>query len=194
MVDKKQKFQFLKKEGFFVAVLLLIIIGLFLFLSPRFSSLLLSGKRQMALNDFIKITKEKGVDASVYWKFREFYYPGYFSYSKFNPSKEVLQKTEDEIGINFQKGNTSPFLVFSSDKLESTDFLTKENDLKKLVQVNPKWEVIYKSGNCVIYRDGDTIKMAFLVKASSMDKVSGISDYVNNKNDNWFNITSIKTD
>jgi hypothetical protein len=202
-VSKKQKLQkIIKNEGVFLIVLVFIIFGLFAVLSPKVSSILFPFKRQIILNDFINKTKIAGViNAQDYWKFREFYSPGFFTFSKNGIAKALSKNAEKEIGINYdEKAVNSAFLFFSSRWFNSLDMLTKQTDLNKIVDMQkiPKDNVIFIGKNCLIYKsDINTIKITFLLSGNDMQKVSGISDYQNNesiKGENWFNVTSLKTD
>jgi hypothetical protein len=202
-VNKKQKLQkIIKSEVVFFIVLIFVIIGLFVVLSPKVSSILLPFKRQIVLNDFINKTKiTRMINPQDYWKFREFYSPGFFTFSKEGIAKSISKNAEKEIGINYdEKAVNSAFLFFSSRWFNSLDMLTKQTDLNKIVDVQkiPKDNVIFIGKNCLIYKSGiNTIKITFLLSDTDMQKVSGISDYQNNesiKGENWFNVTSLKTD
>ena len=177
------------------------VVGLFVVLSPKVSSLLLPFKRQVILNDFINKTKMAGViNSTDYWQFREFYSPGYFIYSKNGIEQSVLKSVIKKIGIDYpQKTIDSSFLFFSSPWLNSLDMLTKQVKLDKVIDLRriSKESIIFVGKNCLIYRsDPSTIKIVFLLRSADMQKVSGISDYQDPqsmKGENWLNITSLKT-
>ena len=201
MVSKKQKLQnILKSNVVFFIVLIFIVVGLFAILSPKVSSLLFPFKRQLVLNDFINKTKMTGIiNPQDYWKFREFYSPGFFTFSKEGIAKSLSKNAEKEIGIDYnEKAVNSAFLFFSSRWLNSLDMLTKQMDLTKIVDVQkiPKNNIIFMSKNCLIYKSAaNTIKITFLLSDTDMQKVSGISDYQNSesiKGEYWFNVTSVK--
>ena len=203
MVDKKQKLQkIVKSQAVFFITLFLIVGGLFVVLSPKISSILFPLKRQAILNDFINKTKTAGViNPRDYWEFREFYSPGYFTYSKAGLAKSLAKNAQKEIGINYdEKTINSTFLFFSSRWLNSLDMLTQKTDLNKIVDSGkiPKKDIIFAGKNCLIYKvDANTIKMAYLLSTNQMQEVSGISDYEDSKSiggKNWFNVTSLRTD
>jgi hypothetical protein len=190
-----------KSEKVFLTVTILIVLFLFVILSPKLSDLLFSFKRQMVLNDFLSSVKEeKNIDGKTYWQFREFYSPGYFVFSKKGLVNSVIKSAQKEIGINYNgKGIFRSFLFFSSQKLDSLDMLTSYTDLNKLtsyVKVQKK-DVVFENKNSLIYKaDSHTIKIIFLISGDQMQKVNGISDYVNFqsiKGENWFNVTSLNT-
>ena len=120
-----------KSEKVFLTVTILIVLFLFVILSPKLSDLLFSFKRQMVLNDFLSSVKEeKNIDGKTYWQFREFYSPGYFVFSKKGLVNSVIKSAQKEIGINYNgKGIFRSFLFFSSQKLDSLDMLTSYSDL-----------------------------------------------------------------
>ena len=134
MVDKKQKLQkIVKSQVVFFITLFLIVGGLFVILSPKISSILFPLKRQAILNDFINKTKIAGViNAQDYWKFREFYSPGFFTFSKNGIAKALSKNAEKEIGINYdEKAVNSAFLFFSSSEAICRLFLIPSKELPK---------------------------------------------------------------
>jgi hypothetical protein len=191
-VSKKQKLlTIVKSESFFFIISALIVAGLFVILTPKVSSLLFSFKRESVLNDFINKTKMEGmISPRDYWQFREFYSPGVFTFSK------TAQK---EIAVNFDKKLIdSTFLSFLSPNLSSSDMLTKQTDLNKIFNQSevPLRNILFKSTNGLIYKTGNnTIKIVFLLGHKEIQKISGISDYLSDKQidqENWFNVTSLK--
>ena len=202
MVSKKQKLQsVINNEAALLVIFILIIVGLFAFLSPKISSLLFPFKRQAILNDFISKTKMAGrIDAKDYWKFREFYSPGSFTFAKDGIAKSLSENATRQIGINYNsKLIDSTFLFFSSDRLDSLDMLTKQEDLNKIIDLEqiPKKNIIFRNKNCLIYKvNTNTVRIAFLLNMNDMQKVNGISDYLDSqssKGEDWFNVTSLKT-
>jgi hypothetical protein len=186
------------------AVLTLIIIGLFVVLSPKVSSLLFPIKRQAILNDFISKTKLAGrIDPQSYWQFREFYSPGYFTFSRTGIEKSLLDKAKKEINISYDEKGIDLFpLFFSSRWLNSLDMLTKQKDLNSLIsemQIQNN-KIIFMSNNSIIYKDGqNTIKIVFLLSNNDMQTANGFFDYkekdkIITQNENWFNVTSLRLD
>src|SRR3989344_5616041 len=102
-------------QGFFLFLLVFIAI-LFLALSPKISSLIFQTKRQMLLNNFLQVVKQENkIDGQTYWRFRESYSPGYFTFSKNGVEKDLLRQTWEKIGIKQNVKNVDlTFLVFSS--------------------------------------------------------------------------------
>src|SRR5438309_349675 len=80
--------------------------------------------RNLQLNKFIsEIEKTQSVDGRKYWMFREFYSPGSFEFNRtgFNQIKSLNQL--QAMGIHFDEVQAKSFLIFSSSKLKSEDFL-----------------------------------------------------------------------
>ena len=183
-------------------VLLITILVLFALLSPKISSILFPFKRQGILNDFIRITKNNGrIDAQAYWKFREFYSPGYFTFSRSGLNDSVTKNAEKKIGISYDQKMTSLNLLFySSSRLYSLDMLTKQSSLEKIFDPKSikKENILFKGRDGLIYRDGpEIIKIVFLINNHEMKKANGFFDYQEKDRNlvegkNWLNITYIK--
>lgn len=141
------------------------------------------------------------INTQDYWKFREFYSPGYFTFSKNGIAKSLSKNAEREIGISYdEKVVDQPFLFFSSHWLNSLDMLTQQTDLNKLINLKgiTQNNIIFEGKNCLIYKsNANAIKIVFLASSNNMQKVSGVSDYQDSKSSvgkNWFNVTSLKID
>ncbi len=202
-MNKTQKsLAFIKSDfGFFLILFIVIVLSFSLF-SPKISAQLFTLKRQATLNEFINKTKNNGVDPQEYWKFREFYSPGYFAFSKGGIERNLLKLTKGKIGIKYNEKNIDLiFLVFSSPQVSSLDMLTKQTDLDSIVagQQLLKENIIFMNKNSLIYKESPkTIKVVFLLSNSEMKKANGFFKYTENDKkittgENWFNITSIKT-
>ncbi|MBU2632446.1 hypothetical protein KKG52_01905 [Patescibacteria group bacterium] len=204
-MNKIQKFlEFTKRDfGFFLILLIIIIISFFI-LSPKISTQLFSLKRQIMLNKFISNSRVNGINPQEYWKFREFYSPGYFTFSRNEINVNLLNITQKKVGIEYDidKINLS-FLVFSSPLVNSIDSLTEQTDLNSIINLeelsNAK-DIILKNKNSIIYKENSkTIKVIFLLKNEEMKKANGFFEYTDSDikitdGKNWFNATSIKTD
>lgn len=203
-MNKTQKFlAFIKSDLGFFLILFVVIVLSFSLLSPKISAQLFTFKRQSTLNEFINNSKANGINSQEYWKFREFYSPGYFTFSRGGIEKKLLELTRGKIGIKYNEKNIDlTFLVFSSPEVNSLDMLTKQTNLNSIVtgQQLPKENIIYMNKNSLIYKENPkTIKMVFLLSNAEMKKANGFFDYTEKdkkitEGENWFNITSIKTD
>ncbi|MDP2649550.1 MAG: hypothetical protein Q8P10_01775 [bacterium] len=202
-MGKTQRILRLFKNDFsFFILTLIIIIGLFLFLSPKISSQLFPLKRQAILNDFINSTKQKGsIDPQEYWKFRDFYSPGYFIFSRSGIEETLALQTKEKIGIKYNEKNIDLiFLDFSSPLVNSLDMLTTSAELNEIIdqeQLQAK-NIIFMNTNSLIYEENPRIiKIVFLLDNNDMKKANGFFDYGEKdkklvENKNWLNITTIK--
>ena len=203
MVSKKQKLQkIIRSEIAFFIILVLIIVGLFAIFSPKVSTTLFPFKREMVLSNFINRVKAEGrIEAKSYWEFREFYSPGYFTFSRTGITKSVSENVTNEIGIKYnQKEINLTDLFFSSQRLNSLDMLTKQSTLNQLIDEKEfqKGKIIFMSRNSLIYqKNPETIQIVFLLSNVDMQKANGFFDYKDKdkqltEGGNWFNITSLK--
>lgn len=202
-MNKTQKISArLKSDLFFFIFLFFIILFSFSFLSPKVSSQLYSFKRQVVLNQFISNTKTNNkIDPQEYWKFREFYSPGYFTFSRMGIQSSLFKIAQKMIGIKYDEKEISlTFLNFSSSRLNSLDMLTNKVTLSEIINYNLNDNIIFRNKNSIIYKtDSKTIKIIFLMNNQDMKKANGFfyyddKDKAITEGKNWFNITSLKTD
>lgn len=203
-MNKIQKFlKFTKSDFAFFLILFILIVASFCFLSPKISAQLFTFKRQATLSGFVNNSKANGINPQGYWEFREFYSPGYFIFSRDGIDKTKLSQAKEKIGVKYNEKNIDlTFLVFSSPLTSSLDMLTKQTDLNSLIskQQLPKENIIFMNANALIYKENPkTIKVIFLINNAEMKKANGFFDYTDKdkqitEGENWFNITSIKTD
>jgi hypothetical protein len=202
-MSKTQKIsKLINNDLLFVFLISVVIISLFLVLSPKISSQLFSFKRDAVLNEFIRSTKSNGkIDPQAYWKFREFYSPGYFIFSRDGIEKKLISKAKEKIGIKYdEKGIDLTFLTLSSPQVDSLDMLTPQADLYTIIDRSklPTKDIIFSNKNCLIYNESPKIiKIIFLLNGNDMRKANGFFDY-NDKdkklveNKNWLNITVVR--
>lgn len=200
---KTQKFpSFIKGNFSFLIITSIIIVGLFIFLSPKLSSQIFPFKRYAILREFIEKTKKEGhVDPQEYWKFREFYSPGHFIFSRGGISKNVALKASKEMGINLDEKNIQlTFMTFSSKHLMSLDMLTAKTELNEVAYLSELYKnnILFQNKNSLIYQETPSIiKVIFLLSADDMEKANGFFMYDDGdkdllRNKNWLNITLIK--
>ncbi len=185
----------------FSILLLVFIVVLFVVLSPKVSSLLLPFKREAILNEFINKTKVAGaINPQEYWQFREFYSPGYFTFSKTGITRTLIENAAGKIGIRYDQEKIDLIdLLFSSQKLSSLDMLTKQSSLSAVFDKKQfqNGKILFSNKNSLIYQvDAKTIKIIFLLTNKDMQKANGFFDYTNidkkiTEGENWFNITSL---
>lgn len=199
-MNKIQKF--INREFEFFLIILILIITLFTIFSPKVSSILFSLKRQTVLSGFINQTKVSGaINPQDYWKFREFYSPGYFTFSKKGISKPLLDNAKKELKVEYsEKMVDLTFLFFSSPNLKSLDMLTRQTNLDILIdkKLIAKDSIIFMNKNSLIYKeDSNTINIIFLLNNTDVQKANGFFDYGDKDKklthgENWFNLTTIK--
>lgn len=201
-MNKIQKFlKYVKSDlGFFIFLLVFITI-LFTILSPKISSLVFPTKRQILFNNFVKTVRNTNqMNGQTYWEFREFYSPGYFTFSETGIEKNLLKETKKKINVRLNEEKIDlNFLVFSSPHVSSLDMLTKQTDLSLIIpkQQLLKENIIFINKNSLIYKESPkNIKIIFLLSNSEMRKANGFFDYLDKdkkitEGENWLNITSV---
>lgn len=155
----------------------------------------------MILNEFINKTKTEGsINPQAYWQFREFYSPGYFTFSKTGITKSLTESAKNKIGIKYNNAKIDlTDLFFSSQRLNSLDMLTKQSSLSAVFDQKQFkiGNIIFMNKNSLIYQeDARTIKIVFLLTNKDMQKANGFFDYTDidkkiTEGENWFNITSL---
>lgn len=204
-MKETQKFnKFLKSEISKFILIVILITSLFIILSPKISNIVFPQKRQVTLNSFIENVKTKGaIDASKYWEFREFYSPGYFTFSRDGIAASLTKNSAREIGVKYNVNNIDlTFSFFSSSRLDSLDMLTKSSSLSQLVDEKQfqNGKILFMNKSSLIYqRDNKTIVIVFLMDNKAMRKANGFFDYVDKdkkitQGKNWLNITSVNLD
>lgn len=186
----------------FIILSIGLIFSFFLF-QPKLSSKLFPIKRIYMWKVFInKVNSDKKIDPQEYWKFREFYSPGYFLFKREGLNKQLVT---DNIRLIYSNLNTTyiyrPFLKYNSPLLSSLDMLVNSNKITDFINFHkiPGRKILYKDGHSIIYALGDSnIKIIFLLPLAQMQKVVGLFDYRDQdkelvkKNYSWLNITDIK--
>lgn len=197
-MDKKQRA--INNPLVFFATALLIILITFLLFSPRVSSYIFPFKRQMVFDSFIKNTKQAdSVNPQEFWKFREFYSPGYFEFSEKGIKDMEYQDFLSKTGLTAPENIDIYFSIFKSKHLTSIEGLTEESLLVNILGENSKsvQSVIFANDKSIIYKtkDGKTF-IIFVLPVSKMRKANGFFEYDGRdknllENKNWFNLTQI---
>ena len=176
-------------DKFFYLLILLISFLALILLQPKLKTKLFRFNRQKTFNDFIEeVKKDNKIDAKVFWEFREFYSPGYFTFNKdYVKISSILQF------YNLDE-NKNDFLFFASDKLEST-----ESIVKKIDSFNKNkdmcLEIIFEDKDSIICtQDNSEIKISFVKTVGEMMKANGLFDYIDSekkllKDKYWINET-----
>lgn len=197
-MNKKQSiFLKLNSPVVFLTFLMAVITVAFIIFSPRASSLLLPAKRDVTFNNFLENSKKNGqINPQEFWKFREFYSPGYFKLMNQGLEKAEIETALQNIGIEPKKIDNYSSLFVSRHSI-SLDGLTKEDSLSSTVSINMFQNILFKNKNSVIFKNknGETF-IIFLLPVSEMKKANGFFDYEGKdknllENKNWFSLTKI---
>ncbi len=184
---------------FLIGVSLALILS-FLLLVPKVSSSLFPFKRTLVWNEFIKSVKTSNkIDEQTYWKFREFYSPGYFNFNAHGLDPKQLSLAKEVVGPETKLAtSSSAILFFTSKRLYSIDYLT---DLTALPQdyltVKNGREIIFKDQRGIIYKERDTYTIIFLKNLPEMRRANGYFEYDGRDKDliegkHWLNITVLQ--
>lgn len=182
---------------FFIIGVTIIVVASFLTLVPKVSSTLFPQKRIMVWNEFLGNTQKKGlIDPQEYWRFREFYSPGYFEFSKngLPLTQDSLDSNETDLVRQLYPDNLV-FLKFNSSYLSSFDVLTEENELDKIVSIDLRdAKILFQAKNQIIFEENNTVKIMFLKSIDEMKKANGYFDYGERdieliRGKYWLNIT-----
>lgn len=178
------------KEHISPFTLLLIITLTFALFQPRISSVI-PQKRDHALKQFINSSLQSGqINSEEYWKFREFYYPGTFTFNE-NGIKE--SNLDTDLKKLLPQGNSNYiFLKYQSKYLKSIDVLTDTKNLRNLF----KNHTILANKNNLIFNRGDSTVIVLLRNNEEMQKVNGFLKYKDRdknliKGKQWLSITII---
>lgn len=151
----------------------------------------------MTFNNFLENSKNnERINPQEFWKFREFYSPGYFKLMN-----QGLEKSEIELALNktgIKPNNIDVYSsLFVSRHSISLDGLTKENSLSSIVNIDMFQNILFKNENSIIFKNknGETL-IIFLLPVTEMKKANGFFDYEGKdknllKNKNWFSLTKI---
>jgi hypothetical protein len=172
---------------------------------PRFTTQLFEFQRSQEVTRFFKsVMKEKGINAREYWKFREFYSPGVFTY---DPHVIKLAETQT-LAPDHPLCGITPLFFFHSRQLVSTDSIvskilfTKGEQTSSFLLIiageDPASEnILYRDDTQLIYlHDSSTIRIVFMKSLEEMKKTNGFFDYTTGdmkffQDQAWINKTDI---
>lgn len=197
-MNKKQSI-FLKLDSpvYFLAFLMIVITICFVIFTPRVSSLIFSQKRDMTYNSFVSKTQNnQKLDPQEFWKFREFYSPGYFELKDQGLENSDVQSAFNEIGLTPK--DVTYTSLFRAKHSISLDGLTEAHSLDEIIDTKALENITFQNENTAIFANssGDKI-IIFLLPISEMKKANGFFEYDGKdrellENKRWFNITKIK--
>lgn len=167
----------------FELIIITLITILFIFLQPKLSVVLFPQKRQVILNNFLENTQSnKKIDARIFWQFREFYYPGYFTFERLGIKKSMYSITEKKLRIKLSE-NSLPyvFLIYTSNKFNSLEALVTKDILSDVVVdlSTGKKNIIFQNNSELVYKTGGRMRIIFVKPQNEMVKSNGYFDYKN---------------
>jgi len=188
----------------FELIIAIIIVLFFVLLQPKLSVVLFPQKREMILNTFIEdIKSQNKVNSRTFWKFREFYYPGYFKLEKTGFNKSQYLPITHKFNIRLEnKVNPSVFLIYKSEKINSIEALVDKSKLNEvLVNLdNNNSQIILEDETNYVSISGTKIHVFFIKPMSEMILTNGYFDYKNPRDralidgKYWLSVSEIKTD
>src|SRR3989338_7266587 len=164
-------------------VLLFVIILLFFILQPKLSVVIFPQKRQAILNNFVKNTQSNNkIDARTFWQFREFYYPGYFTFERLGLSKQKVSVAEVKLNVELlPEASASAFLIYKSDKVNSLEALVNTDDLSATISDKDftNENVLLQNTSNLIYLSSKKARISFIKPIDEMVTANGYYDYKN---------------
>lgn len=178
-----------------------IVIILFIFLQPKLSATLFPFKRQMVWKEFVtSVETSNHVDGRLFWQFREFYYPGYFTFERMGFDQKTSLNAQKSLSVELlPESSPSAFLIYKSGKLNSLEALVNNDDLTKTVADASSKGANYlvNTPQNVVYTIGNKARILFIKPASEMVKANGYYDvkdrfdskYIEGKY--WLSVTEV---
>ena len=131
----------------------------------------------MTYNSFVSKTQNnQKLDPQEFWKFREFYSPGYFELKDQGLKNSDVQSALNEMGVNPK--NIIFTSLFRAKHSVSLDGLTEAKSLGETVQTDSFQNIIFQNENSIIFTNesGDKF-IIFLLPISEMKKANGFFEY-----------------
>ncbi len=190
----------------FIAAIFIIIALIFIFAQPKLSSRLFAFKRHYLWNEFLqKSSMTKTIDGPTFWEFREFYYPGYFTFERSGFSSVKTNNLASSLQIELlPEASASAFLMYTSDKVNSIEALVHDSELDKTIvdrySNKTRAQTIVSNGSHVMYQDKNIVRILFVKPTYEMVKANGYFDFRDAddrsiiENKYWLNVTEIELD
>jgi len=170
-----------KVDSRYVLIVGILLVAIFIFAQPKLSAQLFTFKRQALWSEFQQNVKSsKAIDGPTFWKFREFYYPGYFTFEVLSFDTARINPALEKLSIEFlPKSNPYVFLMYSSDKFNSLEALVDTKDLPRTLKdgYTSKGEILVNDSSNSMYVSGKKARIIFMKPALEMVKANGYYDY-----------------
>ncbi len=192
-------------ERKYVLIVGIVILGLFVFTQPKLSAYLFPFKRQAMWREFKQtVIDARGIEGQTFWKFREFYYPGSFTFEPNGFGKELTAQKAKELSITLlPQATASAFLIYESGKFNSLEALVNPGDLAATVKDNGPIQSSNEGsfdGSYTMYVSGNKARIMFIKPVSEMVKANGYFD-LKNKQDAariegkyWLSVSEVELD
>ena len=151
----------------------------------------------MTYNSFVSKTQNnQKLDPQEFWKFREFYSPGYFELKDQGLENSDVQSAVDEIDLIPE--DVTYTSLFRAKHSVSLDGLTEVQSLDEIIDTKSIQNITFQNENTVIFTNEKNYRIIiFLLPVSEMKKANGFFEYDGKdknllENKNWLNITMLK--
>lgn len=202
MITEKARILIRHYTSFFFYLVLILGISL-VAAYPRISSTVIKMKREYDWKTFeTTLLAQKKVDPREFWKFREFYNIGNFTFNQKGVNRQTVEQQLNNMDIPLESSKLSlPFLTYSSPRFSSLDSLVTTSSLEELIELTAIRLVIkHESKNFVILKKNTTYSLIFILPTTEMKKANGYFEYRDPKVSKmlegkyWLSISEIKLD
>lgn len=191
-------------ETKYALVVGVVILAVFVFMQPKLSAYLFPFKRAAMWKEFRQtVADTQAIDGQTFWKFREFYYPGSFTFEPNGFGKELTAQKARELSVTLlPEATASAFLIYESGKFNSLEALVNNGELEHVVKDNgsQKPDEAYFDSSYFMQRSGKKVRILFVKPVSEMVKANGYFD-MKNKQDAariegkyWLSVSEIELD
>lgn len=186
-------------DNVWTIILGIVVLGLFLFLSPKISRVIVPNIKSRDWSTFQeKLVKNKTVDPQTYWEFREFYSPGVFTINNEGIQDASVKSFYAALPEGFQSQPELSFSQFKSPLLTSIDGLTSQTSIKEIVNHEEvsTTNIVTQSNTLLLYKiNNNKYLLILLFTPEQMKKTNGFWNYqkdmnaINNRN--WISTSII---
>lgn len=162
-------------NGYQIAGVILVVVGAFFWLAPKFAATFFAYRRESQLNQFISQVKAQGeIDPKLWWQTREFYSPGVF---KLNNNLIELGETQKIVKV---ATTSSELVTYESRFIGSTESVAASALIPKLFndkKLQGKTIVFADSDDHVYFSGETTLVVEFWRSLPVMKQTVGLFDF-----------------